>query len=128
VSTARRTGTAYETAVVEYLTAHGFPHAERRAMNGNADRGDVAGVAGWAVECKAVRALDLAGWASEATREAANARSPWWAVIVKRRGRSVAESYVVVSLATWAEAVVGDLSDDPAALLRRVADALDAAR
>ena len=128
MSTARRTGTAYETVVVAYLTAHGFPHAERRAMNGNADRGDIAGVGGWAVECKAVRALDLAGWATEATREAANAHSPWWAVIIKRRGRSVAESYVVVSLATWAEAVAGDLPDDPATTLRRLADVLDGAR
>jgi len=127
VSAARRTGTAYESAVVAYLTAHGFPHAERRTLHGNADRGDVAGVAGWAVECKAARALDLAGWASEATREAANARSPWWAVIVKRRGQPVAQSYVVLSLETWAETVAGDLPDDPAATLRRIADALDGA-
>lgn len=126
VSAARRSGTAYESAVVAYLTAHGFPHVERRTLHGNADRGDIAGVAGWAVECKAVRALDLAGWATEATREAVNARSPWWAVIVKRRGRPVAESYVLLTLATWAEAVSGDPPDDPAATLRRIADHLDA--
>lgn len=80
------------------------------------------------MECKAVRALDLAGWATEATREATNAHAPWWAVIIKRRGRPVAESYVVVSLATWAEAVAGDLPDDPAATLRRLVEAWDAAR
>jgi len=128
VSAARQTGTAFESAVVNYLRDHGFPHVERRAMNGQADRGDVAGVAGWTLECKAVRALDLAGWASEATREATNARTPWWAVIVKRRGCSVAQSYVVLSLETWAEAVAGDLPDDPAATLRRIADHLDGAR
>lgn len=128
MSAARQTGTAFETAVVTYLAAHGFPHVERRTLHGNADRGDVAGVAGWTLECKAVRALDLAGWASEATREAANARSPWWAVIVKRRGQPVALSYVVLSLETWAEAVAGDLPDDPAATLRRIADHLDGAR
>ncbi len=85
-------------------------------------------MAGWAVECKAVRALDLAGWTTEATREAANARSRWWAVIVKRRGQPIAQSYVVLSLATWVEAVAGDLPDDPVAALRRLADALDGAR
>jgi len=127
VSAARRTGTAFESAVVAYLTAHGFPHVERRAMNGQADRGDIAGVPGWAVECKAVRALDLAGWASEATREAVNARSPWWAVVVKRRSQPVAQSYVVLSLATWAEAVAGELPADPATTLRRLADTLDSA-
>ncbi len=127
MSAARATGTAFESAVVAYLTGHGFPHAERRTLHGNADRGDVAGVAGWAVECKAVRALDLAGWATEATREAVNARSRWWAVIVKRRGQPVARSYVVLSLETWVEAVAGDLPDDPAAALRRIADAIEAA-
>ncbi len=127
MSASRRTGTAFESAVVAYLAEHGFPHVERRAMNGSADRGDVAGVPGWAVECKAVRALDLAGWATEASREAVNARTPWWAVIVKRRGQPVAQSYVVLSLATWAEAVAGDLPDNPAATLRRVADMIEGA-
>jgi len=128
MSAARRIGTAFESAVVNYLRDHGFPHAERRTLHGTADRGDSAGVAGWAVECKAVRALDLAGWATEATREAVNARGPWWAVIVKRRGRPVADSYVLLTLATWAEAVAADRPDDPAATLRALADAWDAAR
>ncbi len=127
MSASRRTGTAFESAVVTYLAAHGFPYAERRAMRGAYDRGDVAGVPGWAVECKAVRALDLAGWTTEAAQEATNADSRWWAVIVKRRGQSVAQSYVVLSLATWAEAVAGDLPDNPAAALRRVANMIEGA-
>jgi len=75
LSAARQTGTAFESVVTAYLAAHGFPHVERRTLHGSADRGDIAGVAGWAIECKAVRSMDLAGWASEATREAANAHT-----------------------------------------------------
>jgi len=39
-----------------------------------------------------------------------------------------ASSNVVLSLATWAEVVAGDLLDDPATMLRRLADVLDGAR
>jgi len=39
-----------------------------------------------------------------------------------------ASSNVVLSLATWAEVVAGDLLDDPAKMLRRLADALDGTR
>lgn len=36
-------GTAAETAVVRYLAAHGFPAAERRALHGATDLGDITG-------------------------------------------------------------------------------------
>ena len=126
MSAARRTGTAFETDVVRYLAAHGFPHAERRALRGNADRGDVAGVAGWTLEAKACRALDLAGWAAEAETEARNGATPWSAVVIKRRGKGVAESYVVVSLQTFAQAIAADVSPNVPAVLRLLADQLEA--
>jgi hypothetical protein len=37
-------GTAYETAVVRHLNDNGFPYAERRALAGNLDKGDIAGI------------------------------------------------------------------------------------
>ena len=39
-----RKGTGFEVAVVDYLKAHGFPHAERRAQRGVNDAGDISGV------------------------------------------------------------------------------------
>lgn len=39
-------GTAAETAVVRYLAAHGFPAAERRALHGATDLGDITGTPG----------------------------------------------------------------------------------
>ena len=43
MSKAKAKGTAAETALVKYLRDHGFPGAERRAMTGEFDQGDVTG-------------------------------------------------------------------------------------
>ena len=126
MSAARARGTSFETAVVNYLAANGFPHAERLPLCGSRDRGDVAGVAGWTLECKAAKALDLASWSTEAKVEAVNAGTPWSAVVIKRRGRGVADSYVVLPLATFAEAIAGDLPMDLPQALRHLADGLEA--
>src|SRR5690606_4660297 len=48
----RDTGTRAETAVVRYRRDHGWPHAERRALRGNQDAGDITGTPGvcWSVK------------------------------------------------------------------------------
>lgn len=93
----KRRGTAAETAVVRYLQAHGYPYAERRALRGNADCGDVAGVPGVALEVKDEARVDLPGWLDEATREAVNARAGLGVVIRRRRGRpDVGEWFAVL--------------------------------
>lgn len=79
-------GTAAETAVVAYLQRRGWPHAERRALAGNLDRGDVAGVAGVVLEVKNCAKHDLAGWTAEAKVEQANAGATIGAVVAKKRG------------------------------------------
>ena len=61
-------GTAWETAVVDYLRANGHPHAERRALSGNTDRGDIAGVPGVVIECKNAKTMALAAWARSIRR------------------------------------------------------------
>lgn len=48
----RDIGTVTETAVVRYLRTAGFPHAERRALRGTLDAGDITGVLGVAVSVK----------------------------------------------------------------------------
>lgn len=102
MSASRRKGTAFETAVVGFLTEHGHPFAERRAQHGNSDRGDVAGIAGWVIECKAEKSIELARYMDETAVERVNAGSSYGAAVVKRRGKSVGDSYVVMSLATFA--------------------------
>lgn len=79
-------GTAAETAVVGYLRARGWIHAERRALAGNLDRGDIAGVVGVTLEVKSCKSFDLAGWLKEAQAEQANNGDHIGAVIAKKRG------------------------------------------
>lgn len=82
----KRKGTSAETAVVTYLQKRGWRHAERRALAGNQDRGDIAGIAGVMLEVKNCNRHDLAGWTAEAKAEQANAGATVGAVVAKKRG------------------------------------------
>jgi hypothetical protein len=103
----RAKGSAFEREVVRVLREHGHPHAERAYGAGRPrDVGDVSGVPGFAVEVKACRALDLAGWADEAAREAVNVGAGTVPVVVaKRRGRPAEDAYAVMPLSHFAELV-----------------------
>jgi hypothetical protein len=108
----RRKGSDFELEVVNFLKTHGHPSAERAPRSGPAARGedigDVTGVAGWCLEAKCHKDLDLAGWCSEAAAESANARTSWWAVIAKRRNRPVSDAYVVMPLEQFARLLAGE--------------------
>ncbi len=91
-------GSLFEREVVEFLNANGLPLAERRVTRGAKDAGDVSGVPGWVFELKATKVLNFAGALAEAHVEAANAKAPWYAAIVKRRRQGVAAAYVVMPL------------------------------
>ena len=104
----KATGTRWESAIVAYLQGRGWPHAERRALNGAQDRGDVAGVYGPAgrvvIEAKAVAALNLAGWLAEAQQEADNDGAAVGVVWLKRRMKaSPADAYVLMDGATFTD-------------------------
>lgn len=79
-------GTAAETAIVRYLNVHGFPHAERRALAGAVDKGDVSGVVGWVVESKDTKADAWGPQLAETTKERDNAGADHGVLIRKRRG------------------------------------------
>jgi hypothetical protein len=100
-------GSAFEREVVRVLHAHGHPLAARAYGAGRPrDVGDVSGVSGFAVEVKACRSIDLAGWLDEAAREAANVGAGIVPVVVaKRRGRPAEDAYVVLRLVDFAELV-----------------------
>lgn len=88
-------GTAGETAVVNYMRAHGFATAERRALAGVFDLGDVTGVPGLVVEVKsgqaAANASDgrIAAWMTETERERDNADADFGLLVLKRAGIGV---------------------------------------
>lgn len=88
MSRQRAKGTAAETAVVNYLRGQGFPHAERRALAGSADRGDVAGLIGTVIEVKDCARVELSAWVDEANREADNDHAQIGVVWHKRRRKS----------------------------------------
>jgi len=102
-------GTRWETEVVRYFAGK-IPHqVERRALHGGLDRGDILITGGFgakfALECKAVVdwSKKLSGFVKEAEQEAMNAGVPYGVCILKRRGKSVQDAYVVLSLKQFTE-------------------------
>lgn len=83
-------GTAAESAVVTYLQSRGWPHAERRALTGGKDKGDLAGIYGVAgaamLEVKAWKTANIPAWLREMAVEKDNANAAVAAVISKPRG------------------------------------------
>ena len=97
-------GTAFETLIVRYLQEHGFPHAERRALAGTNDLGDITGTLGVVWECKNHKTLSFSEWLVEAETERANANADLGVVIAKRRGKGdAAEQYAVMTVAALVE-------------------------
>jgi hypothetical protein len=107
-------GAGYEVDTKDWFRGHGYD-AERLARAGSLDEGDVVvrsdfllGTIG-ILECKAPgagNAIDLSGWTREAQVEAGNyARARGLdrdavlaAVLIKARGKSIADSYLVLRL------------------------------
>lgn len=107
MSRERAKGTAAETAVVRWLAAHGFPHAERRALHGTNDKGDITGCGPLVFEVKNHKAHDLAGWMKELAAEVHNADADLGAVIAKRRGTTnPGDWYAILTLEDLAALLV----------------------
>jgi hypothetical protein len=86
MSEAKRKGTAAESAVVSFLRTQGWPYAERLALQGAHDRGDVTGTPGICWEVKNCADLDLPGWLAEAAVERENAHADHGIVVAKPVG------------------------------------------
>ncbi|MEU5549223.1 hypothetical protein ABZ738_05590 [Micromonospora sp. NPDC047793] len=98
MSASKRKGTAWESAVTEFLRQHGVPHAERRTLNGAKDRGDIAGIPGVVIECKNEKTATLASYVTEAETERANDGARIGLAWVKRRGKtSPGDAYVLMT-------------------------------
>ena len=98
MSASRRKGTSWETEVVRHLNSHGFPYAERRALYGSNDQGDVTGIPGVMLECKAVREVTLAEFMDQVEAQTENAHAQIGAAVIKRRMRPAKDGYVVMTL------------------------------
>lgn len=95
-------GTSAETTVVNYLRAHGFPQAERRALKGGADQGDVSGCLGLAIEVKYAGAgLKLGPWLLETGVERINADADHGILVVKPAGLGA------VNVGSWYACMLG---------------------
>lgn len=111
MSRSKNIGTWTETAVVKVLRDNGFPHAERRALAGVHDLGDVIGTPGVCWEVKGGHAaedasdLDIEGWLAEAETERRNSKADIAVLVCKRRavGRERAELW-------WALVRLGDIA------------------
>lgn len=91
----KRRGTSAETVVVGYLRAQGVLHAERRALTGNKDRGDIAGVVGVMMEVKDHRRDQLPQWIDEVEVQKVNDHADIAVCWHKRRGTVDAGRWLV---------------------------------
>ena len=99
MSKQRAKGTMFETAVAQFLRENGFPYAERRALSGPQDKGDLTGMPGLVVECKNHKELSLSEWLRETEVERQNADADFGVLVVKRRGIwDAGQSYCVLTL------------------------------
>lgn len=93
----KQKGTAGETAIVDYLRGQGFNACERRALSGNTDKGDIAGIHDTVIEAKKANKIELSAWLGELAVEMRNANARFGAVWAWRRGKSnPADWYVVM--------------------------------
>ena len=86
MSKAKQKGTAAETALVIYLRENGYENAERRALTGKADRGDIAGIPRVVIEVKAGNRLEIPAWLKETEIERINDGALAGYLVIKPKG------------------------------------------
>ena len=85
-------GTAAETAVVGWAAANGFNQAERRALHGSHDQGDILLCLGVIIEVKAGKKAETAAdalidmWLDQTETERLNAQADIGVLVTKRAG------------------------------------------
>jgi hypothetical protein len=89
----RAIGTAAETGVVRYCKPNGFPHADRLALHGALDEGDVQLCPGVVLEVKGGKRAETASdalvtaWLDETEVERRNRGADVAALVLKRAGK-----------------------------------------
>jgi hypothetical protein len=91
----KQIGTRGETAIVNVLRANGFGGAERRALAGALDLGDILICPGviaevkWGKHAKTASLNDVCRWIGETQRERMNARAALGLLVIQRNGVGV---------------------------------------
>lgn len=87
VNTPKNKGTSAESMVVGFLQGFGWPYAERRALAGSVDLGDITGCPGIVWEVKnAGSGIRMGQWVGETLDEKRNARADHAVLVIKPRG------------------------------------------
>lgn len=92
-------GTAAETAVVKALRRLGWPDAERRALTGALDQGDITGTPGVVWEVKGGQQTlapsdnQIAAWMEETEVERVNAAATIGVLVLQRHGVGAANAH-----------------------------------
>ncbi len=109
----KQKGTRFEVLVRDFLRASGFPDVFRLAQTGIDDEGDLHGhdIRDWGVECRDRKQISLAENIEDAKSRAACKGSKYGVAVIKRRGRPVQDSYVLMDLETWVR-VLKELSGE----------------
>ncbi len=98
-------GTEWEMRVLRFLASYGLD-VQRMPPAGSLDVGDLQLTDKdgdrWVLECKATKALDLAGGMNELAAEQKRAGVPFGACVFKRRNHDTSRGYVVMELADFA--------------------------
>jgi hypothetical protein len=100
MSKSKQKGTSAETAVVNYLKDKWKIPAERRALTGALDKGDISGIFDVVLEVKNHKTMTLGQWMEELKVEVTNASAETGVVVHKRKGTTdVGEWYA--SMPFW---------------------------
>lgn len=86
MSRAKQKGTAAESALVKFLVGQGFPNAERRALTGAFDQGDITGTPCLAWEVKNHATYKIPAWLKETEIERVNAKADFGILAIKPNG------------------------------------------
>lgn len=123
-ATAKKAGSSFEKLVADYLAfALNDDRIERRAKNGQLDRGDITGVktirgGRVVIECKNASRDNLPLWIREAEVERGNDDAVIGVVAHKRFGSGKGEDqYVTMTLATFALLLEGGPDDRPVVVI-----------
>ena len=99
MSKGRGKGTAFETLIVRYLQSQGWAHAERRALHGTNDKGDITGTGPLVWECNNHKTLDISNWLKQTEAERQNAGADHGVLVAKRRSYGdPADQYAIMRL------------------------------
>ena len=105
-------GTWAETQAAEFLRKNGWPYAERRALAGITDKGDITGCPGLAWEVKYANAgIRMGVWITETYVERGHANADHAILVIKPKGRGAAaiDQWLAV-MRTWDFEVLSRLS------------------